>query len=101
MRANHSTIRWSRGRHRKLPTRPLARGTLALLAVTLALVSVAVPARGHVTNSFAHLWNDHILPLIRATDRGVNEASDPINWTKLRNVPDGFADGFDNGLSQV
>jgi len=65
MRPNHSAPRWSRGRHGKPPTRPVARASLILLAATLALVSLAIPARGHVTSSFTHLWNDHILPLIQ------------------------------------
>jgi hypothetical protein len=77
------------------------RASFALIAATLALVSLAVPARGHVTGSFAHLWNDHILPLIQPADANVNQASDPISWTKLRNVPAGFADGSDNGLKKV
>ncbi len=73
MRPNHSAPRWSRGRHGKPPTRPVGRASLILLAATLALVSLAIPARGHVTSSFTHFWN----------------------------VPAGFADGSDNGLKKV
>jgi hypothetical protein len=57
------------------PTRPLGRMTLAFLTATLLLVALAAPARGHVTSSFDHLWNDHILPLVQSTDATVNQAS--------------------------
>jgi hypothetical protein len=73
--------------------------SLAILAV--AILATATPASAHVTNSFDHLWNDHILPLISTNDGQVNQAADPIDWTKLKSVPRGFADGVDNGLTQV
>jgi hypothetical protein len=57
-------------------------------------VLLLTPAGAHVTGSFRHLWRDHIKP--RLASRGtLNASGNPVNWTKLKNVPKGLADGDD------
>jgi hypothetical protein len=53
-----------------------------------------------VTNDFSHLWNQHIKPLL-ATPGTINAADNPVDWTKLKSVPAGFADGLDNGVDKA
>ncbi|RJP63561.1 MAG: hypothetical protein C4539_16165, partial [Ignavibacteriales bacterium] len=36
-----------------------------------------------------------------ANDGAPNETDDPVNWTKLKDVPAGFADGVDNGIVDI
>ncbi len=36
-----------------------------------------------------------------ANDGAPNETDDPVNWTKLKDVPTGFADGVDNGIVDI
>jgi len=67
----------------------------------LALALTLSPAGAHVTSEFAHLWNDHILPRIQSPGT-INDDNNPVVWTKLKNVPEGFADGADaTGLNAV
>ncbi|MEX2204363.1 MAG: hypothetical protein WD965_09785 [Actinomycetota bacterium] len=60
--------------------------TIGLLLIT--------PALAHV-DGFRHLWNDHIKPKL-ANPGTINNARNPVDWTKLKNVPAGFADGVDD-----
>ena len=52
------------------------------------------PAGAHVTDSFRHLYREHIKPKL-ATSGTINRSSNPVHWTKLRGVPRGLADGAD------
>lgn len=53
------------------------------------------PAGAHITDSFTHLFNKHIKPKL-ANPGTINDAGNPVDWTKLKSVPADFADGVDN-----
>jgi hypothetical protein len=77
-----------------------------VVAVITAIVTAAVPAVAHVTESWKHLRNKHVRPftdkryftktVLQTADAAVNESGDPVDWTKLKGVPVGFADGVDD-----
>ena len=73
------------------------RGALnvaALLALS-ALIAAALmgPAGAH---KYKHIWKDHIKPKLQNPGT-INDSSNPVDWTKLKNVPADFADGVDDG----
>lgn len=73
-----------------------------LQSFLLVLVSVVVggilfaPVSAHINDKFGHLWKKHIKPKL-AQSGTLNSEKNPVDWTKLKNVPAGFADGTDNG----
>jgi hypothetical protein len=73
-----------------------------LRSFLLVLTSVVVggillaPVSAHVGDEFGHLWKVHIKPKL-AKDGTINANKNPVNWTRLKNVPAGFADGTDDG----
>lgn len=72
------------------------RGALnvaALLALS-ALIAAALmgPAGAH---KYKHIWKDHIKPKLQ-NPGVINDSSNPVDWTKLKNVPADFADGVDD-----
>ena len=75
------------------------RKHLSFANITAALaLSVAIsmtPAGAHVTSRFAHLWGTHIKPKI-AKPGTINTSSNPVDWTKLKNVPSDIVDGDDD-----
>jgi hypothetical protein len=86
---------------RKYGSRPRLRSLAAIvLAVLLASALFAPGAIAHVGTEFAHLWNEHIKPRI-ATPGTINAAENPVDWTKLKGVPAGLADGMDMGIDQA
>jgi hypothetical protein len=52
------------------------------------------PVGGHDDGTTSHLWATHIQPLREPGT--LNAAGNPLHWTKLKGVPNGFADGTDN-----
>lgn len=77
-----------------LVRRMLPRGLLVAALVLLIIAAIGVPVGGHDNGTTSHLWNGHIKPL--ATPGTINDAGNPVHWTKLTGVPNGFADGKDN-----
>ena len=78
-------------------TNPGIRALAVLSAIAVvAMIAAALPAQAHVTQDFEHLWNSHIKPRIATADGTINQPSDPVDWTKLKSVPAGFADGVDD-----
>lgn len=71
------------------------RGAAVFVAGVLIGGLLISPAGAHVTTSFKHLWNEHIKPRL-ATPGTINDAANPVDWTKLKGVPGDFADGVDN-----
>ena len=68
-----------------------------VLALGVILGSVLVPpVTAHVTDKFGHLWSDHIKPRLSA-EGTVNSPGNPVSWTQLKDMPDGFVDGVDAG----
>ncbi len=67
-------------------------GTLAIVGLVLGFA--LSPAQADVTKSFDHLWKQHIKPKISKPGT-INVAKNPLEWTKLKNVPTDFADGVD------
>ena len=68
-----------------------------VLALGFVLGSVLVPpVTAHVTERFGHLWGDHIKPRLSA-EGTVNSPGNPVSWTQIKDMPDGFVDGVDSG----
>jgi hypothetical protein len=80
--------------------RPFRRPMWVAAAMLLGIILLAPGARAHVGGTFSHLWNQHIKPRL-ATPGTLNAAGNPVDWTKLKGVPAGFADGQDRGVDQV
>ena len=78
----------------------IRRLTGYVLAIVLAMIVIAPGAVAHVGTEFAHLWNEHIKPRI-ATPGTINATANPVDWTKLKGVPAGLADGMDMGIDQA
>src|SRR5919108_349674 len=84
----------------------IRRHTQTIVVAVITSVAVAgAPAVAHVTGSWKHLRNDHVRPF---TDKRyfkkitlrlpgtINTSTNPVDWTKLKEVPVGFADGVDD-----
>jgi hypothetical protein len=54
------------------------------------------PVGAHVNNRFGHLWKTHIKPKLAKAGE-INQPKNPVNWTRLKGVPSGLADGIDDG----
>lgn len=52
------------------------------------------PAGAHIGKNLAHLINNHVLPIF-SNPGTINDAANPVDWSRLKNVPAGFADGVD------
>jgi hypothetical protein len=74
----------------------------AVRSVVLVAVGVLIgglllaPVSAHVNSKFGHLWKIHIKPKL-AKPGSINAPKNPVDWTRLKNVPAGFADGIDDG----
>jgi hypothetical protein len=68
---------------------------VALVSIVALTALLASPAGADVTSSFRHLWRQHIKPKL-AREGTFNAPSNPVDWSQLKNVPAGFADGTDN-----
>jgi hypothetical protein len=64
--------------------------------IPLALIAAISfsPAGAHNT-TVNHLWKAHIKPKL-ARAGTINKKNNPVNWTRLKNVPAGIADGDDD-----
>jgi hypothetical protein len=76
-------------------TRPSARSVVAGVGLILVGALLVAPVGAHVNKRFGHLWKKHIKPKL-STQGTINKAKNPLDWTKLKNVPPGFADGTDD-----
>jgi hypothetical protein len=77
---------------------PRSKKTVGVLAVLSAVAVAGVlmsPAGAHVTGRFRHLWRIHIKPKLAAPGL-INDSRNPVDWTRLKNVPAGLADGTDD-----
>ena len=72
-------------------------GAIALALALLLVFALFTPAGAHVT-TVNHLWNGHIKPKL-STAGTLNDPSNPVDWTQLKGVPSGFADGTDDAGS--
>ena len=79
--------------------RMFVAGALVASAMLMVL-GPGQPVLAHVSDSVSHLWNEHLKPLL-ATPGTLNSSDNPVDWTKLKGVPAGFADGSDNGVRSV
>jgi hypothetical protein len=75
--------------------RPSARSVVVGLGLILVGALLVAPVGAHVKKEFGHLWKKHIRPKLSAPGT-INKAKNPLNWTKLKSVPAGFADGTDD-----
>jgi hypothetical protein len=75
-------------------TWPLGAGKTALALAVVAAISFA-PAGAHVTG-FRHVWKKHIKPKLAEPGK-INNKKNPVDWTRLKNVPPGLADGVVDG----
>ena len=70
-------------------------GIWLVLAVTAGVAFAPGAADAHVTPDDVHLWTAHIKPRL-ATVGTINTSTNPVDWTRLKGVPAGFADGADS-----
>ncbi len=71
------------------------RSVALLLAGILVGVLLISPATAGVSPSLRHFWTSFIKPKL-STAGTINKAGNPVDWTRLKNVPPDFADGVDN-----
>jgi hypothetical protein len=69
--------------------------SLVVVGVLFGALLLA-PVSAHVNDKFGHLWKKHIKPKL-ATPGKLNKPKNPVDWTRLKNVPAAFADGTDDG----
>jgi hypothetical protein len=77
--------------------RPKTRAAVTLAATAVAALSLAGTA------SATTVWQDvwaQIRPLL-ADSGTINSPDNPVDWTKLKSVPAGLADGLDNGVDRA
>ena len=67
-------------------------GALLVIGVLIA-AALAGPAGAH--KGGAHVWKVHVRPKLQ-TPGTLNNPVNPVDWTKLKGVPAGFADGTDD-----
>jgi len=66
----------------------------ALLALSALIVAALMgPAGAH--KGGGHVWKKHVRPKLQ-NPGAINTATNPVDWTKLKSVPAGFADGVDD-----
>jgi hypothetical protein len=63
---------------------------VALVSIVVMAAVLASPAGADVTSSFRHLWREHIRPKL-AKQGTFNPATNPVDWSRLKNVPIGNA----------
>lgn len=66
----------------------------ASVSAIIATGLTVSPAGAHITR-VGHLWRDHIKPKLAVVGT-INNTSNPVDWTQLKNVPSGLADGVDD-----
>lgn len=71
-----------------------ARVVLSYLLVGILGAALVGTAGAHVNSKFGHLWKEHIKPKL-SKEGVINTATNPIDWTQLKNVPTEIADGQD------
>jgi hypothetical protein len=62
----------------------------------LAAVLLTTPVGAHLEDGVKHFWKEHLKPKL-ANEGTINKKKNPVDWTKLKGVPAGFADGSDDG----
>jgi hypothetical protein len=67
-----------------------------VVAGALAVAMAASGVGAHDDGTTSHLWLDHIKPMRVAGT--INDPANPVDWTKLKNVPAEIADGNDAGV---
>ncbi len=66
----------------------------------LALGALLAPAGAGASASFGERFDTHVKK--KLSKQGIiNTATNPVHWTQLKGVPDVFADGADNGLTDI
>lgn len=79
---------------------------IAVAACAAFVLALAFPAGAHINNRPRHNWNRHYLRLAQKsffteaelqTPGTLNDPGNPVDWTKLANVPADLADGDDTG----
>jgi hypothetical protein len=81
---------------RKHHSTRISSAVLLIAGVTIGLFYIA-PAAAHDNTGFGYSYNHlfvHLKPFL-ATPGTLNSATNPVDWTRLKNVPAGFADGVD------
>jgi hypothetical protein len=71
------------------------RSAAVMVACVLVGNTLLAPVSAHVNESFKHLWKNHIKPKLSGPGT-INAKKNPVEWTKLKNVPADFADGTDD-----
>src|SRR5690349_5996016 len=72
-----------------------ALNLVTLLALSALIVAALIgPAGAH--KGAGHIWKAHIRPKLQ-NPGVINTPTNPVDWTKLKNVPGDLADGTDDG----
>lgn len=69
-------------------------GEQALSLLTTGILKVTT---GTGVLSTAAAGTDYVLPSTLSTPGTINQSGNPVDWSNLKNVPAGFADGTDDG----
>lgn len=78
----------------------VARALAIVVAAALAVGLAQAPRAGaHDDGTTAHLWLDHVKPI--GVPGTINDSTNPIDWTKLKDVPADIADGTDDGVEHA
>lgn len=83
------------GVRRRSHHRPRFRAAVLIGVGLVVGMMMITPAGAALPDSFHKLWKDFIKPKL-ATPGTINVAKNPVDWTKLKGVPGGFADGVDD-----
>ena len=70
--------------------------TGVLVATLLVAASVVGRAAAHDSGTTSHLWEHFKALKVAGT---INADTNPVDWTKLKGVPGGLADGVDDGVT--
>jgi hypothetical protein len=85
---------------RRLRTVAAVARVLTLVVAGALAVATAAPGVGaHDDGTTAHLWTGHLEPM--GVPGTINDAANPVDWTKLKNVPPQVADGNDKGVESA
>jgi hypothetical protein len=76
----------------------LSKPTAVFLVFAGLIVGAIImsPVAAHLKGGSRHVWKAHIKPKL-SKEGTINKPKNPVNWTRLKGVPPGFADGVDKG----
>jgi len=83
----------------QLPRPKTRRRRAAVALAATAIATLALAGTASATTVWQNVWAQ-IRPLL-ADSGTINSPDNPVDWTKLKSVPAGLADGLDNGVDRA